>query len=370
LSRTPLRVGIVGTSWWPDSMYLPALATHPEANVVAVCGRDPKRTDAFATRWSLPHAFYDPVEMIEQGDLQALIVASANDSHYPITMAALNAGLHVLCEKPLAFSYAQAQEMATLATQKGVKHMTPFTYRYMPTTRYLKALIDEGYLGRPYHLNMRYYTGFGRGNNYIWRFDQGKAGAGALGDIGSHFLYLATWLFGEVEAISCQLGFMVERSQLDPEGQPYERGDDLATLMLSFTSGAQGVIQLSTLAYEDTAFGQTHGMEFHGSEGTLHHVIDWDKKQQLSGARLGQGAVKPLDVPDAYWDGLRRDSVHNTYRDVFRTQNVMARQFVSAIVTDQALEPDFHDGAYVQRLVQAGVLSHRERRWVEVNEIQ
>lgn len=370
MTRTPVRVGIVGTSWWADSMYLPALASHPDAHVVAVCGRDPTKADDFATRWSIPQVFCDPAEMIEKGKLQALIVASANDSHYAITMAALRAGLHVLCEKPLALSYAQALEMATLATQKGVKHMTPFTYRYMPTTRYLKALIDEGYLGRPYHLNMRYYTGFGRGSDYVWRFDVGKAGAGALGDIGSHFLYLATWFFGKVEALSCQLGFMVERPPRNPEGRPYERGDDLATLVLSFANGAQGVVQLSTLAYEDTAFGQTHQMEFHGSEGTLHHVIDWDHEQRLSGARLGQGAVKPLSVPDRYWNGLRRDSVHNTYRDVFRTQNVMARQFVSAIVTDAPLEPNFYDGAYVQRLVQAGVISHRKRRWVEIDEVQ
>jgi len=351
-------------------MYLPALTTHPDARVVAVCGRDHKRTAAFAERWAISGVFYDALEMIEQGNLQALIVASANDSHYAITMAALSAGLHVLCEKPLALSYAQAQEMALLATKKGVKHMTPFTYRYMPTTRYLKALIDEGYLGQPYHLNMRYYTGYGRGSDYVWRFDAGKAGAGALGDIGSHFLYLATWFFGKVEALNCQLGFVVERPKLDPQNRPYERGDDLATIMLSFANGAQGVIQLSTLAYEDTAFGQTHGMEFHGSEGTLHHTIDWDKKQLLSGARLGRGAVEPLNVPECYWEGLRRDSVHNTYRDVFRTQNVMARQFISAIVAEAPLEPNFHDGAYVQRLVQAGVLSHHKRRWVEIDEVQ
>jgi len=348
-------------------MYMPALENHPQAQVIAVCGRDQGRTETFAGRWEVPRDYNDYEAMIGSGELDALIIATRNDSHYPITMAALEAGLHVLCEKPLALNYARAAEMASFAQVKGVKHMVPFTYRYMPTARYIKELIDDGYIGRPYHLNMRYYTGFGRTPEYQWRFDVGKAGSGALGDIGSHFLYLAYWYFGEIVGVNCQLDHQIAREPLDPHGQPYEQGDDAAIVMLTFASGAQGVIHATTLAYEDTPFGQTHHMEFHGSEGSLYHYIDWDRIQRVSGARQGSGQIKELPVPEPIWGGVRRDTVHNTYKDIFRQKDLMTRQFITAIVEDRPLEPNFRDGATIQRLIEAAVQSDRERRAVKIN---
>ncbi len=352
-------------------MYLPALARHPQARVTAVCGRSQERAADLARRWSIPHVFTDAEAMLDSGLFAAVIIASPNDTHHPFAMAALERGLHVLCEKPLALTYAQAMEMAAAADRQGVKTFVPFTYRYMPTARYLRALLDEGYIGRPYHLNMRYYTGFGRsGDRFNWRFDVSRSGSGALGDIGSHFIYLATWYFGPVAAVSCRLGRMVDRPPLDPAGSPYEVADDSALLTLEFASGAHGSIHASTLAYEDTNFGQTHHMEFHGSGGTLYHFIDWDQTQRVSGARVGEGAVKELAVPEHFWGGARRDTVHNTYKDVFREQDWMIRQFVSALARGEAVRPDFHDGAAVQRILEAAALSDRERRWVDIEEIQ
>ena len=359
-------VGIVGTSWWADAMYLPALTNHPHANVVAACGRNAERAQQFADRWQIPHVYTDYNKIIERGQLDALIVASGNESHYPITLKALEHGLHVLCEKPLSLTYQQAAHLAEVAQQKGVKHMVPFTYRYMPTTRYIKELIDNDYIGRPYHLNMRYYTGFGRTSEYRWRFDVGKAGSGAIGDIGSHFIYLAYWLFGKIVGVNCQLGYMIEREPFDPEGQPYEQADDTAMLMLTFANGAQGVIHVTTVAYEDTPFGQTHHMEFHGSKGTLYNFIDWDKTQRVSGARVSQGAVKELPIPEHIWGNARHDSVHNTYRDIFRQQDFMTREFITAIMEDRFVEPNFEDGAYIQSIIEAAIKSNRKRCWVAI----
>jgi predicted dehydrogenase len=364
-----VSVGIVGTSWWADAMYLPALADHPNGRITAICGRNAENARLAAKRWNIPHVYTDYNEMIEKEPLQALIVCTLNDTHYPITMRAIEAGLHVLCEKPLGLSYAQAREMAELADRKDVKHMTPFTYRFMPTARFMKELVDSGYIGKPYHLNLRYYTGYGRKPEYINRFDKGKSGAGSVADIGSHFLYLAYWFFGEIATITCQLGKMIQRPPLDPQGQPYEQVDDTAMMMLTFKNGAQGTIHATTVAYEASTFGQTHHMELHGSEGTLYNVIDWDTVQRVSGARQGEGPVKEMAVPEHIWNGVRRDTVHNTYRDVFRTQNFMTRQFVSAIAENQPVEPDFHDGAYIQRIVEAAVISDREGCRVDVESI-
>ena len=361
-----VRVGVVGTSWWSDAMYLPALAAGEGIEVTAVAGRDRGRTQAFADRWDIPHTFTDAEAMLTSGLLDAVIIATINDSHYPLTMAALEAGLHVLCEKPLALTLAQAETMARKAAEVGATTLVPFTYRYMPTTRQLKRLIDGGYLGTLYHAHLRYYAGYGRDGTYSWRFDRRLAGAGALGDLGAHYLHLAEWLFGEVTALCAELSSLAPHPARDPAGESYQLLDDSAMLLLRFASGAQGLLHASTLALEDTPYGQVHEIDAHGSEGTLRQLIDWDERQEIRGARVGEGPSRPLPVPDDVWGPVRRERVVDTYKDVFRLEGRMVREFVEAARAGGRLEPDFADGLRVQRLIDAAQRSAREGCWVEV----
>ena len=106
-----VRVGIVGTSWWADAFHLPTLKSHPQAELAAICGRQRERAEEMARKYEVARVFTDYREMIEAGDLDALVVSTPDDSHHAITMAALDAGLHVLCEKPLALNAAHAREM-------------------------------------------------------------------------------------------------------------------------------------------------------------------------------------------------------------------------------------------------------------------
>lgn len=345
-------------------MYLPALTNHPDAEVVAVCGRNLERAQAFADTWSIPKVYTD-IDVLLDAGVDALVIASANKSHYPYTMKALARGVHVLCEKPLALTFAEAREMTELARARGVKHMVPFTYAFMPTNRYLKQLIDEGYIGTPYHMNLRYYTGFARGGDYLWRFDVGEAGSGVAGDIGSHWLYLARMFYGEIKAITCLLGYNVARAPR-PDGKAYEQAEDSAMMLLEFVSGAQASLHVTAVCYEDTPFGQTHHMEFHGSGGTLYSYTDWDTVQEVRGARMGEGVPRRLEIPEAVWGSVRRDSVHNTYKDIFRQEDYMARGFISAIVNDTEPSPSFVDGLRIQQLTDAAILSAKEGRRVEV----
>ncbi len=176
-----VRVGMIGAGWWPNTMHMPAFAACPEANVVAVCDVERDRAEALARTYNIAHVFTDYRELLASGLCEAVAVVVSNDEHYPITMDALHRGLHVLCEKPLALNYGKASEMAALAEQKGAITCVPLTYRYMPSTRYLKDLIhEENYLGQPYHLHMRYYAAFAREpGQYLWRFEKRKAGSGA-----------------------------------------------------------------------------------------------------------------------------------------------------------------------------------------------
>lgn len=368
MADTLIRVGVIGTSWWADAMYLPALTAHPSARVIAVAGQDAERTKRFAERWNVPNEYTDWQALIARDDLDAVIIATPNRLHHPMTMAAIARGLHVLCEKPLALNYAEALQMTEAAEAAGIKTMVPFTYRFMPAMRFLKRLIDEGYIGRPYHLNMRYYAGYARRGEYHWRFDLGEAGAGIAGDLGAHWLYLARWLYGEIRSITCTLAAHVAR-QPRPDGQPYRQGDDDAVMVLEFENGALGVLHMTAVASEETDFGQRHQMEFHGSDGTLHLHIDWLNTQVVHGARAGEGPVRPLTIPDDIWGTARRDRVANTYKDVFRQHDFMTRGFITAIRDGGRPEPDFRDGLAVQRALEAALLSARDGRRAALAEI-
>jgi predicted dehydrogenase len=363
-----VRIGVAGTSWWADSMYLPALADHPLADVRAVAGTRSEHTREFAETWGIPTAYDTAEAMIDAEPLDAVIVATPNRFHYPIAHAALERGLHVLCEKPVGMNAAEARRLADLAAARGVTTMVPFTYRHMPGMRYLKELVDEGFIGQPYHCNLRYFSGYGRDGEYAWRFDPELAGAAIAGDLGSHLAYLARWYFGEVESVTAEFGWSVPR-EARPDGSDYERGEDSAVILLRFENGATGSLHVSSVAHEPSALDQLHAVELHGSAGTLHHVNDWGRIQTVSGARAEETAIRDLPIPERCWGGAPRDDVHETYKHVFREQETQARAFVSAVAAGRRVEPDLADGLAVQRIVEAAVLSAREGRRVTIAEI-
>ncbi len=364
-----VRIGVIGTSWWADAMYLPALTNHPLADVRGVVGgtrRD--HTREFAARWGVPGA-YDAVEDLYAAEaLDALVVLSPNVHHFRYAMDAIERGLHVLCEKPLAMTSGQARQLAEAAERAGVVNMTPFTYRFMPVTRHVKDLLDDGFIGRPYHLNMRYYADYGRSGAYSWRFDLDQAGAGISGDLGSHWAYLARWFYGEITAVTAIFGHAVARAPR-PDGVPFPAAEDSAMILLEFENGATGSLHVSAVAHEPSAFGQRHEMDLHGSDGTLHVLNDWNTIQRVDGCRAGETALHELPIPDRLYGTARRDTVGNTYKDTFRQHDHMARGFVTAIATGTGASPDFRDGLAVQRVVDAAGRSSRDGRRVTIAEI-
>ncbi len=185
-----VRLGIIGTSQYTDSMLLGALSAHPRAAMVALCGRNRERAQEVAGKYGIAEVFTDYREMYERAGLDAVIVSSPDDLHYAMTMDALDAGLHVLCEKPMALTLADAQAMLARAEAAGVKHMVNFSWRTIPAYRYMRELIGEGYIGRPYQCALSFVMGLGRGGQYMWRFDRQRAN-GVLGDSGSHLADLA-----------------------------------------------------------------------------------------------------------------------------------------------------------------------------------
>jgi predicted dehydrogenase len=358
----PVRVGVLGTSWWADSMYLPALAAHPDVDIVGICGRTAAKAEMLAAEWGVPWVSTDSDAFLDPDRLDAVVVATSNDSHEALTLTALDRGLHVLCEKPIATTTAAAARMAARAVETDAVTLVPFTYRYMPTNQHVKRLIDDGFVGRPFHLNMRYFTGYARDGEYSWRFDTELAGSGVLGDLGSHWLHVARWLLGEVTEIGCVSARFIERAAR-PDGADYARSEDSAQMTVRFENGAYGTLQVSAVCWEGTDFNQTHHLDLHGSDGTIYALNDWSTVQEVRGLKTNEpGPAAVLPIPDDIWGDARRNRVHDTYRDVFRGGGAMVGDWVDAVRDSRAatgiarasgdLAPDLSEGARVQYLLE------------------
>ena len=146
-----LGVAIVGCGGITLQNHLPGLALCPDVKVVALCDTNPACLDTARAQTGVTVTSTDYQEIVKRDDVHAVIIATPNIAHPAIAHAAIAAGKHVLCEKPLALNYADAKAMAEAGDKAGVRHMTAFTYRFVPSMRYLKHLIQRGDLGTPYH---------------------------------------------------------------------------------------------------------------------------------------------------------------------------------------------------------------------------
>ena len=148
---TQIGIAIIGCGGITLQNHLPGLALCPEAGVVALCDTDAATLQRASQQTGISVTSSRYQEIVTRDDVNAVIIATPNFAHAPIALAAIAAGKHVLCEKPLALNQAEAKQMANAADQAGVRHMTAFTYRYVPAMRYLSHLVKRGDLGLPYH---------------------------------------------------------------------------------------------------------------------------------------------------------------------------------------------------------------------------
>ncbi|HJZ46918.1 MAG TPA: Gfo/Idh/MocA family oxidoreductase [Roseiflexaceae bacterium] len=355
-----VRIGVVGTSWWAELMYLPVLKRHPRAELVAVCGRRREHVDQIAQKYGIPHAFTNYREMIEQAGLHALVVSTPDDLHYPITLEALDAGLHVLCEKPLALDVAQASAMYEKAEAARVTHMVLFTYRWLPPYRYVRQLVDKGYLGRPFHCSMRYVCGFGRDPRDRWRLDPLRA-RGVLGDIGSHMIDLARWYLGDVAGVGAHL--TTYGGRVDSHGQRVDSTNDSVALMLLFQNGAQATIQLSSVVHVGDR-GQEQHVILSGEAGTLE-IHQTFGGAEIYGARSNeQQFTRLLSLDYRSTTPGPADHEMTAMLAPFHNQSIGPRLFIDAIVENRTVSPSFHEGLKAQEVIDAAFESHRRGCWV------
>lgn len=354
-----IRIGVIGTSGY-TSRLLSMLATCQDAEIAAICGRTRSRADEMATKFQISQVFTDYNEMIKSGRLDGIIVASPDDLHYPMVMAALKARLHVLCEKPLGLTVAEAQAMLEAAEAAGVKHLVEFTVRWMPHSRYLHQLVQEGYIGRATQYYFHHYGDRALDDGYEWRWDADRS-LGQLGDTGSHTIALALWLGGEIRSVSAHLAAFSQR--LSPAGQPLVGANESAQLIIDFADGAHGVIQLNQRTHMGER-GRDYRVELDGEAGRVE--VDWwwgTGQVTMRGVRRGEKAFQNLQIPEQILQGADPGSI----MDVFHKHLAGPRLFVDAIRRDYQPEPGFDVGVKVQKVLNAALESHQTGRRVYID---
>lgn len=343
-----MKVAILGTGFWARYAHLPALRTLPDVDVVACVGRTPERGRAFAAEHGVP-AVHESVEaLIASSDRPDMLLIAAPDNVHPAaSTAAIEAGIPVFCEKPLANEAEVAHRLAELSRTRGVSATVGYSFRYGPAVQALRADLVSGRLGSPWLLelfeyNAQFHPANGKPMN--WKGDPAMAAAGALYEYGSHIVDIAGWLAGPVEAVSTSFARVL----------PGARLDDIATLQMRLARPAIGILVAGWVLT-----GSIPGIRIrlHGSDG-LGEV-------ELNQALPGEQAYRRYAL-----DGSLREEV--PLEPLGPSGPAYARRhltdFIAAIRGEPApyvgTLPTFDDGARVQDVLETALHATEEWRTV------
>ena len=268
----PVRVGIIGLGWAGET-HLKSYLQIPGVEVVAMAGLEEERGRQLRDTYHLSDVYTDYRDLLARPDLDAVSVCVPNYLHSPIGIAALQAGKHVLCEKPLALNGAEAQQMVKTAEEAGRVLQVAFNHRRRGDAEVLKRHIDEGGLGRIYYAKAHWMRRSGIPGLGSWFTSKQMAGGGPLIDLGVHVLDLAMWLLGEPEVRSVSASTYAE---LGPRGRgssgatkfgagnAYEV-EDLATAFIRLENGTTLLLEASWATY--SGVGDDFGVDLYGTEG-------------------------------------------------------------------------------------------------------
>jgi predicted dehydrogenase len=353
-----VRVGIVGTGWWPEFMYLPSLGSHPGARIAAICGRNVGRAAELAGKVAGARVFGDHRALFDWGEVDAVVVATADDSHAPITLAALDAGLHVLCEKPMANRVADARAMLERAEAAGVAHMVLFTWRWQPHWIHIRRLIGDGFVGRPHYAGLSFISNGALHRSYQWRMDGNRA-TGALGDMASHMFDFTRWMFGEPHGLGARVGQAIDRR---PYGGDPAPTTDTATINLALEDGTLVHVYVGmAVPWGDGVVGLR--LDVHGDDGTIEAqqvFLGSSAGVRVRGVKRDEPDFHDLATPPELLGGSDPADVISPYL----AGSTGPRHFVDAILAGERPVPSFRDGLRAQEMIEATLRSSAEGRWI------
>jgi predicted dehydrogenase len=383
----PLGVGMVGHAFmgavhsqaWRSAPRFFDLPLSPR--MTALGGRDAVRVAAAAQRLGWDSVETDWKALVARDDVQLVDICTPGDTHAEIAIAALDAGKHVLCEKPLANSVEEAEAMvdaAERASAAGIRSMVGFTYRRVPAIALARRLVEDGRLGDIRHVRAQYLQDWivDPEAPLTWRLQKDRAGSGALGDIGAHIVDLTQYLTGDrIAAVTGRLETFVTERPLPVQASGLsgtggvERGtvtvDDAAAFLAQFSGGALGVFEATRFA---TGRKNAIRIEINGSRGSLAfdfedmNVLHLYDETEPSATRGFRRIV--VTEPDHPYTGAWWPPGHGLgYEHGFTHQVV---DLLGAIASGSDPVPSFADGLQVQRVLGAVEDSAASGRWAPI----
>jgi predicted dehydrogenase len=347
-----------------DLPYEPVLHT--------ISARNGEKAAAFAKQWGYAHAETDWRKVVASPEIDLIDIASPNDTHAEIAIAAAKAGKMVMCEKPLGRNAAEAESMVDAVEKAGVANMVWYNYRRVPAVTLAKQLIDEGRLGRIFHYRAKFLQDWTisadlpQGGQGLWRLDAGVAGSGVTGDLLAHCIDTALWLNGPIDEVSAVTETFIKQRKHNLTGQVEPVGIDDASLFLArFRNG-------SLATFEATRYARGHKalytFEINGEHASifwdlhdLHRLQYFDHRDE--GKVRGWRSLHITDSDHPYMDKWWVPGLQIGYEHSFVHQFA---DFAAAAAGGKSASPTFRDGLATDDVTDAVLASAKDRSWVKV----
>lgn len=342
-----LRILILGTGSMAAN-HARLFAADPRVSVVAAADVDPARAKAFARKHGIEASFGSLDAALDWGQFDAATNVTPDSIHHPTTMKLIGAGKHVLCEKPLAESFALADEMATAAEKAGIVNMVNLSYRNVAALQKARALIAEGGIGEIRHVEASYRQSWLVGKHWgdwrseatwLWRLSEAHGSRGVLGDVGIHILDMTTFAIGMMP-VSLQARVKTfAKAENNRIGDYVLDANDSASMQVEFENGALGVIHTSRFM---TGYGNVLKLDVFGTRGAIeiNHGLDWTEIRMCAGE----------DVHTQAWRRVQADPVPTIHA-----------RFVDAVLSGINGEPSFRRGADLQAILDQCLSAEAQR---------
>ena len=386
MATRQISIGIIGTGWMGSvhcRAYREVAERFPEsglaANLVACADNLPGRAEAQAQRLGIERSTDDWRELLADPSIDAVSIATRNDSHAEIAIAAAEAGKHIFCEKPVGRTPAETAAIAAAARRSGVITFVGFCYRWVPLVGYAAQLAASGRLGRILHYRGTFFAAYGAPPLAFrtWRYVFDESGYGVLGDLMTHAVDMATLLAGPISEVNSQQQLVYpQRPQPSPGVDHYSLGsesdpklpvnnEDSVVTQARFESGATATLEASrVLQLPSNEFGFT----IYGTEG----IASW-QFNQLNRLQLYLSGDEPERIGYTTVFASRHHPNHARFAsdlgagiDYEALQVIGAYQFLSAIAAGESQAPDFESTLKVSEVNAAMARSWDSRRWESV----
>ena len=339
----------------------------------AVAARNEERVKKFAANWGYESYVTDWRDLVNRKDIDVIDIASPNDTHRDIAIAAAKAGKMVMCEKPLGRTAKEAQEMVDAVEKAGVPNTVWYNYRRVPAVTLIKQLLDEGKFGRIFHYRAKFLQDWTisqdlpQGGEGLWRLDVSVAGSGVTGDLLAHNIDTALWLNGPITEVTAMTETFIKERKHNLTGKVEPVGiDDASAFLCRFENGSLSMFEATRYARGHKAL---YTLEINGEHASafwdlhdLHRIQYFDHRDE--GRVRGWRSVHITDGDHPYMKHWWVPGLQIGYEHTFIHQFA---DFVEAAAKGKSIAPSFRDGLATDHVTDAVLKSAKSGKWEKVS---